>query len=123
MIKLKNILLENDSKDRGGVLYSWNGKYLLCKGEASGKWNVPKGHIKEDEEPLQGAVREFLEETEISLPSIPNLQDSWNSKGGTFYLYMLRGNKKLTPVLNHEHTDWGYFDSYDLPSPINKDIE
>ena len=29
MIKLKNILLENDSKDRGGVLYSWNGKYLL----------------------------------------------------------------------------------------------
>ena len=57
MIKLKNILLENDSKDRGGVLYSWNGKYLLCKGEASGKWNVPKGHIKEDEEPLQGAVR------------------------------------------------------------------
>ena len=100
MIKLKNILLENDSKDRGGVLYSWNGKYLLCKGEASGKWNVPKGHIREGEEPLQGAVREFLEETEISLPSIPNLQDSWNSKGGTFYLYMLRGNKKLTPVLN-----------------------
>ena len=93
------------------------------KERLSGKWNVPKGHIKEDEEPLQGGVREFLEETEISLPSIPNLQDSWNSKGGTFYLYMLRGNKKLTPVLNHEHTDWGYFDSYDLPSPINKDIE
>ena len=115
MIKLKDILLENDSKDRGGVLYSWNGKYLLCKGEASGKWNVPKGHIRVGEEPLQGAVREFLEETEISLPSIPKLQDSWNSKGGTFYLYMLRGDKKLPPILNHEHTDWGYFEVYDLP--------
>jgi len=123
MIKLKDILLENDSKDRGGVLYSWNGKYLLCKGEASGKWNVPKGHIKEGEEPLQGSVREFLEETEISLPSIPKIQDSWDSKGGKFYLYMLHGDKKLTPILNHEHTDWGYFEVYDLPSPINKDIE
>ena len=50
---------------------------------------------KKGEEPLQGSVTGFLEETEISLPSIPNLQDSWNSKGGTFYLYMLRGNKKM----------------------------
>ena len=73
MIKLKDILLENDSKDRGGVLYSWNGKYLLCKGESSGKWNVPKGHIKEGESSLEGSVREFLEETEISLPKIPKL--------------------------------------------------
>jgi 8-oxo-dGTP pyrophosphatase MutT (NUDIX family) len=123
MIKLKNILLENDSKDRGGVLYSWNGKYLLCKGESSGKWHVPKGHIKEGESSLDGSVREFLEETEISLPKIPELLDSWNSKGGKFYLYELLGNRKLTPVLNHEHTDWGYFESYDLPSPIDKDIK
>ena len=123
MIKLKNILLENDSKDRGGVLYSWNGKYLLCKGESSGKWHVPKGHIKEGESSLEGSVREFLEETEISLPKIPKLLDSWSSRGGKFYLYELLGNRKLAPVLNHEHTDWGYFESYDLPSPINKDIK
>ena len=124
MIKLRDVLLlENDSKDRGGVLYSWNGKYLLCKGEASGKWNVPKGHIKEGESPLEGSVREFLEETQISLQGIPKLLDSWNNKGGKFYLYSLKGTKRLVPKLNHEHTDWGYFSSYELPSPINKDIE
>ena len=83
MIKLKDILLENDSKNRGGVLYSWNGKYLLCKGESSGKWHVPKGHIKEGESSLEGSVREFLEETEISLPKIPELLVSLNHHNGT----------------------------------------
>jgi len=123
MIKLKNILLENDSKDRGGVLYCWSGKHLLCKGESSGKWNVPKGHLKEGESPLDGSVREFLEETEISLPGIPKLLDKWDSRGGNFYLFRLRGNRKLIPILNHEHTDWGYFTAENLPSPINKDVE
>ena len=27
---------------------------------------------------------------------------------------------KFIPRINHEHTDWGYFDVGDLPSPINK---
>ena len=123
MIKLKDILLENDTKNRGGVLYCWNGKHLLCKGEASGKWHVPKGHIQEGETSLEGSVREFMEETEISLPGIPNLLDKWDSKGGKFYLYRLEGTKKMVPKLNHEHTDWGYFEPHDLPSPINKEIK
>ena len=46
MIKLKDLLIENDTKDRGGVLYCCNGKHLLCLGESSGKWHVPKGHIQ-----------------------------------------------------------------------------
>jgi len=49
MIKLKDLLFEgheNDSDDTGGVLYYWNDKVLLCLGEHSGKWNVPKGHIQ-----------------------------------------------------------------------------
>ena len=127
MIKLKDInffnLVENDTKDRGGVLYCCNGKLLLCLGESSRKWHVPKGHLQEGETPLEGSVREFLEETEIALNGIPELMDSWPSKGGTFHLFKLEGTKKFKPVLNHEHTDWGYFDVDNLPSPMNEELE
>jgi hypothetical protein len=33
---------------------------------------------------------------------------------------VLKGITKFIPRINHEHTDWGYFDVTDLPSPINK---
>ena len=123
MIKLKDLLIENDTKDRGGVLYCCNGKHLLCLGESSGKWHVPKGHLQKGETPVEGSVREFIEETQISLNGIPDLLHSWDSKGGTFHLFKLEGNKKFKPVLNHEHTDWGYFNANDLPSPMDEELE
>ena len=69
MLKLKDLLFEghNDTKDTGGVLYYWYDKVLLCLGERSNEWNVPKGHIQIGEEPLVGSVREFTEETQIVL--------------------------------------------------------
>ena len=123
MIKLKDLLIENDTKDRGGVLYSLGCEFLLCLGESSGKWHVPKGHIQKNETPLEGSVREFTEETQISLNGIPDLLHTWDSKGGTFHLFKLEGDTKVKPRLDHEHTDWGYFDVNDLPSPMNEELE
>ena len=123
MIKLKDILLENDTNDRGGVLYFYYDKALLCLGEHSGKWNVPKGHLQEGETPLEGSVREFTEETQISLNGVPEFVESWKSKKGMFHLFMLKGRQNFMPKLNHEHTDWGYFGIDELPSPLDKDIE
>ena len=125
MIKLKDLLFErdlNDTKDTGGVLhYSGDGKVLLCLGARSGTWHVPKGHIQIGEEPLVGSVREFTEETQIVLNGIPELVNTYKKDdGGEFYLYVLKGTTKFIPRINHEHSDWGYFDVYDLPSPINK---
>jgi ADP-ribose pyrophosphatase YjhB (NUDIX family) len=123
MIKLKDLLFEgheNDSDDTGGVLYYCYDKVLLCLGESSGKWHIPKGHIQIGEEPLAGSVREFTEETQIVLNGIPELVNTYKKeKGGEFYLYVLKGKTKFIPRINHEHTDWGYFDVGDLPSPIN----
>ncbi len=122
MLKLKDLLFEghNDSDDTGGVLYYWNDKVLLCLGEHSGKWHVPKGHIQKGEEPLAGSVREFTEETQIVLNGIPELVKTYKKDdGGEFYLYVLKGKTKFVPRINHEHIDWGYFDVGDLPSPIN----
>ena len=122
MIKLKDLLFEgyNDTDDSAGILYYCYDEALLCLGENSGIWNVPKGHIMIGEKPLEGAIREFTEETQIVLNGIPEL-DSTHKKdnGGEFYLYVLKGTTKFIPRINHEHTDWGYFDVGDLPSPIN----
>ncbi len=98
MLKLKDLLFEghNDSDDTGGVLYYWNDKVLLCLGEHSGKWHVPKGHIQIGEEPLAGSVREFTEETQIVLNGIPELVKTYKKDdGGEFYLYVLKGNNKI----------------------------
>ena len=122
MLKLKNLLFErhNDSDDTGGVLYYWNDKVLLCLVTHSCKWNVPKGHIMIGEEPLEGSVREFTEETQIILNDIPKLENTYDKdNGGKFYLYVLKGNTKFIPRINHEHIDWGYFDVSGLPSPVH----
>ena len=132
MIKLKNLLFErskNDSKDSGGVLYYYGeNQVLLCLGSNSGTWNIPKGHIQIGEEPLDGSVREFTEETQIVLNGIPELVNVYKKeKGGKYYLYVLQGEKRFIPHLNHEHIDWGYFEISNLPEPIddwvNKTIE
>ena len=124
MLKLKDLLFEgheNDSDDTGGVLYYWNDKVLLCLGEHSGKWHIPKGHIQIGEEPLAGSVREFTEETQIVLNGIPELAETYKKdNGGTFYLYALKGRTKFNARIDHEHTDWGYFNMNDLPEPIDK---
>jgi len=125
MIKLKNLLFERskkDSKDSGGVLYYYGeNQVLLCLGSNSGTWNIPKGHIQIGEEPLDGSVREFTEETQIVLNGIPELVNVYKKeKGGKFYLYVLQGEKRFIPHLNHEHIDWGYFDINNLPTPVDR---
>ena len=122
MIKLKDLLFEghNDTDDSAGILYCCYDEALLCLGENSGKWNVPKGHIMIGEKPLEGAIREFTEETQIVLNGIPELAKTYKKEnGGMFYLYVLKGRTKFNARIDHEHDDWGYFNVNDLPEPID----
>tara|TARA_B100000749_G_C18287991_1_gene407209 strand:+ start:68 stop:472 length:405 start_codon:yes stop_codon:yes gene_type:complete len=123
MIKLKDLLFErdeNDTDDSGGILYYFGDKVLLCLSSGSGKWNVPKGHIMKGEDPLDGAVREFKEETQIMLNGIPKLENTYKKdNGGTFYLYVFKGEKRFVPHLDFEHVNWDYFDKGNLPEPID----
>ena len=122
MIKLKDLLFEgyNDTDDSAGILYYCYDEVLLCLGENSGIWNVPKGHIMIGEEPLEGAIREFTEETQIVLNGIPELANTYKKdNSGTFYLYVLKGRTKFNARIDHEHNDWGYFNVNYLPEPID----
>ncbi|RTQ47747.1 NUDIX domain-containing protein [Hymenobacter gummosus] len=53
-----------------------------------GKWDLPKGKLKKDEDPEQGALREVEEETNVQLALGEKLPSTWHS-------YAYNGNKIL----------------------------
>jgi 8-oxo-dGTP diphosphatase len=53
-------------KDRATIVCSHRGNILLVTRERS-RWVLPGGTIKRGETPLEGAVRELAEETNLSL--------------------------------------------------------
>ena len=76
------------------------------------------------EDTLEGSLREFTEETQIILNGTPELVKIYKKdNGGKFYLYMLKGEKKFVPHLNHEHSDWDYFHMNNLPVPMDSYVE
>lgn len=59
-----------DTKARAGIVISDNKYFLACKPTASSKWprpklDIPKGHIQAGESPIDAAIRECYEETNI----------------------------------------------------------
>ncbi|MBG8555570.1 NUDIX hydrolase [Hymenobacter guriensis] len=53
-----------------------------------GKWDLPKGKLKKDEDPAEGALREVEEETNVQLALGDKLPSTWHS-------YAYNGNKIL----------------------------
>ena len=126
MIKLKDLLYEgfNDTEDTAGVWISYDNRCMLCLRE-DGRWSIPKGHIQIGEEPIDGALRELVEETQIMLNGTPELVEKVkkNNGDGYFHIFRFETDKKFIPRLDIEHTKWGYF-SYDkLPTPLDEKLE
>jgi len=53
----------------GGLIYSTNNEILITRSTNNKYWNIPKGIIEKDETPLQCAIREIKEETNIDVSS------------------------------------------------------
>ena len=122
MIKLKYLVEQKDTCDSAGVMYFYGEQLLCCLG-TKGTWSVPKGHIIENEEPIDGAIRELSEETQIILNGTPELSHVVMKKDGSkLFVFSFRGDKRFVPRLNHEHMDWGYFLPENLPQPFDKKI-
>ena len=117
-------------KRYAGVLVKNKNKVLLCKRAPKesmpGVWSIPSGHIEEGESPLDGAFREFEEETNIKLPNKLQLIGFINrykkdkTKKGMVYVFYYESDKELTPDLTkakdgHEHTECGYFTKDEVP--------
>ena len=113
----------------GGVVVKSEGQILLVRrSENAGKypnfWAVPMGHVEDNEKFIQGAHREFQEETklDIDINSMVYLDTVKDSKYNRIVrLYTIELPNKPEPELDEEHSDWGYCTD-SLPRPIENNL-
>ena len=114
----------------GGVIVKSKGQILLVRrSETAGKypnfWAIPMGHVESGETSKEGAYREFYEETklDIDINSLVYLDTVKDSKYNRIVrLYTIELPNKPEPELDHEHSDWGYFNTDSLPRPIENNL-
>jgi ADP-ribose pyrophosphatase YjhB (NUDIX family) len=128
----------NKSKRYAGILVKTEDKVLLCKraegdDKHDGEWSIPVGTVKKNEEPIDGAYREFYEETnieitdEIELNALIGFVNKQELKG-ILYVYLYEVDREFDVNLedamdNHEHTDCGWFGLDELPEPMGIQLE
>ena len=120
-------------KVAAGVIIQYGDKVLMCKREENkvygGQWSIPLGHVERNESPLNGATREFYEETNIKLGGDIKLIDIITKDNGTIiYVYYKDSGMELIPDLEnakdgHEHTECGYYSYDELPFENEDDDE
>ena len=98
---------------------------MVRRAENAGKypnyWAVPMGGVEEGETFREGAVRELKEETMLDfnpqkLVYLGIIKDGKYKRLVKLYKADMDGKPK--PTLDHEHTDWGYYDKDSLPRPF-----
>jgi ADP-ribose pyrophosphatase YjhB (NUDIX family) len=120
-------------KVAAGVIIQYGDKVLMCKRAENkvygGQWSIPMGHVERNESPLNGATREFYEETNIKLGGDIKLIDIITKDYGTIiYVYYKNSGLELIPDLENakdgfEHTECGYYSYDELPFENEDDDE
>ena len=129
--KLKDLLevdihLSKKERKIGGIAIVSEGEVMMVRrAENAGKypnyWAVPMGGVEEGETFREGAVRELKEETMLDfnqqkLVYLGIIKDGKYKRLVKLYKADMDGKPK--PTLDHEHTDWGYYDKDSLPRPF-----
>lgn len=115
-----------DTKRYTGLIVKSGDKILLGKRNSisafPGMWSIFGGKLQGDETTMDGAKREFFEETGVDVDGkdikfiglIPRYtRDGFKIKG-LMYVYLLDSDIPITPDLanaidGEEHTEWKYF--------------
>lgn len=128
MLQIVQEMVEVEKKEYAGVLIQVSKKFLLCKrAPSAGKypniWSIPSGHVDPGERPKPAAIRELEEETQIkikdcTLATIAKDVGRKNGEGGIMFIYHKILKEEIEPVIDQEHSDWGYFTKDNLPSPM-----
>ena len=120
-------------KEYSGVIVKSNNKCLLCKRAPDRRvlpnmWSFPSGKIENGEEPIDAAVREFFEETDIKITTNDlSFISIIYGVSGKVHLYQLKSDSEIYPDQKNakdgnEHTECQYFKLTDLPE-ISKDLK
>ena len=114
-----------------GVLIKFKSSVLLCKRSNrcnfAGNWSIPAGAIEKGETPEEAARRELFEETQIEagdLKFLGEIDGLRSAKRGSepFFVYLYEAKELLFPILDFEHTEYGYFGKDSLPDPLCENI-
>jgi len=80
-----------------------------------GYWSVFGGAVEEGESSFQAASREVMEETQISIhPSELSFVKVIKEDNLDFILYAYEASDLLLPILDEEHTEYGWFKIIEL---------
>lgn len=122
---------ELDSGGAGVLFICTDSKKILLLERSSyvsmsGYWALPGGSTDLGETPIETAVREVDEEIHINIdPSKLKLiyKNVVDFPKFTFYNFCYFVDHEFIPRLNWEHTQYGWFDFNDLPSPLHFGVQ
>jgi predicted NUDIX family NTP pyrophosphohydrolase len=100
--KSAGILLYRTLNSRYEVLLVHPGGPLHAKKDM-GAWSIPKGEFTDDEDPLEGAKREFLEELG-QMPAIEEyvaLKPIKQKSGKMVYAWLAKGDMDATKIISN----------------------
>lgn len=103
-------------------------EFLLCKRSSgkiySGQWRMIGGKVESGETYWQAALRELREETALTPDkfwTVPSLNQFYEAKRDmilTIPVFAAEINVSAKPVLNDEHSSFGWFDANEAVSRI-----
>tara|TARA_E500000318_G_C3519656_1_gene195822 strand:- start:210 stop:824 length:615 start_codon:yes stop_codon:yes gene_type:complete len=112
---LVNLLVEKNDTDRVSKIIANYNSHILLLQKKNGQYELPGGHIEVGESPLDGAKREFQEETGILLNGIKQIASS-NSR----VLYKAKLSNTNIKISN-EHKGYKFVSQKDLfKLPLSK---
>lgn len=116
-MKSDNLIKENKKNDTNRVskiITLYKGKILLLQ-KNNGMFELPGGHIEYGESPLNGAIREFYEETKLDVTRLKQL--TANSRRVLF-----RGSiSSRNVIISDEHKSFIFIHKKDISRmPLNK---
>lgn len=114
-----------------GIIVKHKDKCLLCKrnskGSFPGMWSIPAGKLEKEEDTIEGAKREFFEETNLDISNdqlkfsgiVPRHTRDGKKIKGRMYTYTLETENELTPDLTNasdgeEHSECKYFSAEEM---------
>ena len=113
-----------------GVIIRCEDEFLLMKRSLEvdnypNTWSIPGGGVEDDEIPYQAAIRELFEETQIDSSEL-EFEDYLGiierESKEAFHIFLWSSESKLTPILDFEHTEYGWFKLSRLPEPMTYEM-
>lgn len=105
---------KNDTNRVSKIISTFNNKFLMLQTK-DGQFELPGGHIQRGESPINGAKREFFEETGVDIKKINQI--SSNSSRVLYRGYIKTSNIKLS----QEHKSFRFVSERELfKLPLSK---